>query len=385
MAVNLTIRRDSNGKLYVRPFLGMNPVTGKKVEPCHYLKAETEADAEREAAEWYANIMGNPLLVDALRDYTKALTDARKPANTIKTYETYCRYLEPLVARIRVRDLTVRNLTDVYLTLLREGGKGGTALSNNTVLGVHWFLRGAYKWFGEQGIVTVNPTLNATKPTRDVAEAEPLDDIALMKLRPEIERILNDPSTDEEFAWLRNVVFGARMALYTGVRCGEACGLWRSDAKTQGSYLHIGGTVVEVHGKPTYQPKPKGKRSRNVALMPEDLKAIRRHIIWQEGLFTARGNEVPLLSCDGTYMRPSKVAETFKEFAAKTGLPKGVHFHALRHTHATWLLTSGVDVKTVAERLGHASPSTTLAIYAHVLPGRDQAAAQAFSDALEGL
>ena len=385
MAVNLTIRRDSSGRLYVRPYVGTNPVTGRKVEPCHYLKAETEAEAEREAAEWYANIMGNPLLVDALRDYTKALADARKPANTIKTYKTYRRYLEPLVARIRVRDLTVRNLTDVYLTLLREGGKDGAPLSNNTVLGVHWFLRGAYKWFGEQGMVTVNPTLNVTKPSRDVAEVEPLDDVSLMKLLPEIDKVLADPSTDEEFAWLRNVVFGARMALYTGVRCGEACGLWRSDAKTRGSYLHIGGTVVEVRGRPVYQPKPKGKRSRNVALMPDDLKAIRRHMLWQEGLFSARKNEVPLLSCDGGYMRPSKVAETFRAFAAKAGLPKGVHFHSLRHTHATLLLTSGTDVKTAAERLGHASASTTLAFYAHVLPGRDQAAAQAFADTMKGL
>ena len=385
MAVNLTIRRDSSGRLYVRPYVGTNPVTGRKVEPCHYLKAETEAEAEREAAEWYANIMGNPLLVDALRDYTKALADARKPANTIKTYKTYRRYLEPLVARIRVRDLTVRNLTDVYLTLLREGGKDGAPLSNNPVLGVHWFLRGAYKWFGEQGMVTVNPTLNVTKPSRDVAEVEPLDDVSLMKLLPEIDKVLADPSTDEEFAWLRNVVFGARMALYTGVRCGEACGLWRSDAKTQGSYLHIGGTVVEVRGRPVYQPKPKGKRSRNVALMPDDLKAIRRHMLWQEGLFSVRRNEVPLLSCDGGYMRPSKVAETFRAFAAKAGLPDGVHFHTLRHTHATLLLTSGTDVKTAAERLGHASASTTLAFYAHVLPGRDQAAAQAFADTLKGL
>lgn len=385
MKVDLTIRQHADGSLYIRPYLGTNPVTGKDVRPYHRLAATTMAEAEREAAEWYASIMGNPLLVDALRDYVRALADARKPANTIKTYQTYCAYLEPLVARIRVRDLTVRNLTDIYLTLLKEGGRGGAVLSNNTVLGVHWFLRGAYKWFGEQGMVTVNPTLNATKPNREVLEAEPLDDISLLKLRPEMDKVLSDNSTDHEHVFLRNVIFGARMALYTGVRCGEACGLWRQDAKTQGSYLHVGGTVVETNGRPTYQAKPKGKRSRNVALMPEDLKAIRRHIFWQDSVFAARGNEVPLLSCDGTYMRPSKVASAFAAFAADIGLPKGCHFHTMRHTHATWMLTQGVDVKTVAERLGHASPSTTLAIYAHVLPGRDQAAAQAFSDALDSL
>lgn len=384
MEPNLTIRKDTKGRLYVRPFLGYDPC-GKKIEPSHFLKADTLAEAEREAADWYASILGNPLLSDALKDYTDALEDARKPANTLKTYKTYRGYLEPHVARIRVRDLTVRKLTNVYRALLNGGGRGGLPLSNNTVLGVHWFLRGAYKWFGEQGMVTVNPTLMATKPTRESQEAKPLDDISLMKLIKLLDEIMASDATDDESVLRRNVAFAARMALYTGVRCGEACGLWRSDANTQSSYLHIAGTVVETNGKPSYQPKPKGKRARNVALLPEDLKAIRRHILWQESLFVARGTEVPLVSLDGTYMRPSKVAATFAAMASEAGLPKGTHFHTLRHTHATWLLSGGVDVKTVAERLGHASPSTTLSIYAHVLPGRDQGAALVFKNALDAL
>lgn len=384
MQPNLTIRKDGKGRLYVRPFLGYD-ADGKKIEPSHFLKADTLAEAEREAADWYASILGNPLLPDALKDYTDALEDARKPANTIKTYKTYRGYLEPHVARIRVRDLTVRRLTNVYRALLNGGGRGGVPLSNNTVLGIHWFLRGAYKWFGEQGMVTVNPTLMATKPSRESQEAKPLDDISLMKLLKLLGEIMASDAADEESVLRRNVAFAARMALYTGVRCGEVCGLWRSDAHTQSSYLHVAGTVVETDGKPSYQPKPKGKRARNVALLPNDLKTIRRHILWQESLFNTRGTEVPLVSLDGTYMRPSKVAATFAAMASEAGLPKGTHFHTLRHTHATWLLSSGVDVKTVAERLGHASPSTTLAIYAHVLPGRDQGAAQVFASALDAL
>lgn len=385
MTPNLTIKRDARGRLYVRPYLGVHPITGKKVEPCHYLKATTMADAEREAAEWYANVMGNPLLVDALKDYVDALRDARKPANTIKTYRTYCSYLKPLVGRVRVRDLTVRTLTGVYRKLLNEGGRMGDPLSNNTVLGVHWFLRGAYKWFAAQGIVTVNPTIMATKPARESMEVRPLDDVSLMKLRRMLDEALGDDSTDDESAVRRNVAFAARMALYTGVRCGEACGIWRSDVHSRGSFLHVAGTVVETDGRPDYQPKPKGKKSRNVALLPDDLKVVRRHILWQEGLFTPEGADVPLVSLDGSYMRPSRVAATFATMASAAGLPKGTHFHTLRHTHATWLLSEGVDVKTVAERLGHANPSTTLSIYAHAMEGRDQVAARAFADALDGL
>jgi integrase len=45
------------------------------------------------------------------------------------------------------------------------------------------------------------------------------------------------------------------------------------------------------------------------------------------------------------------------------GLPD-LNFHDLKHTAGTALLEEGVNVKTAQERLGHASPRTTLAIYA---------------------
>jgi integrase len=49
--------------------------------------------------------------------------------------------------------------------------------------------------------------------------------------------------------------------------------------------------------------------------------------------------------------------------------------HDLRHLHATTLLLAGVPVHVVAARLGHADPSVTLRVYAHVI--RDQVAAAA--------
>jgi integrase len=53
-------------------------------------------------------------------------------------------------------------------------------------------------------------------------------------------------------------------------------------------------------------------------------------------------------------------------------------FHALRHTHATILLSAGVHPKVVQERLGHAKISTTLDTYSHLVPGMQQAAINVF-------
>ena len=48
------------------------------------------------------------------------------------------------------------------------------------------------------------------------------------------------------------------------------------------------------------------------------------------------------------------------------------------------LLKAGVPVKVVSERLGHASPMITLTVYAHVMPGMGQKAAETFAGLLDG-
>ena len=84
---------------------------------------------------------------------------------------------------------------------------------------------------------------------------------------------------------------------------------------------------------------------------------------------------------EGNFMRPTTVSRGFTAICKRIGLPETVTFHVLRHTHATWCLANGVDIKTLSERLGHKDPATTMRIYSHVMPGRDAAAADTFERA----
>jgi integrase len=61
-------------------------------------------------------------------------------------------------------------------------------------------------------------------------------------------------------------------------------------------------------------------------------------------------------------------------------LPK-VSFHALRHTHASQLIASGMDVLSISRRIGHASPSITLNVYGHLFNTTDDRAAAVFEAA----
>ena len=64
-------------------------------------------------------------------------------------------------------------------------------------------------------------------------------------------------------------------------------------------------------------------------------------------------------------------------------MPKECTFHSLRHTHATWCLENGVNLKQLAARLGHRDEATTLRLYAHLMPGGDEQAAEAFEEFAE--
>ncbi|WP_306858847.1 tyrosine-type recombinase/integrase [Arthrobacter bambusae] len=58
------------------------------------------------------------------------------------------------------------------------------------------------------------------------------------------------------------------------------------------------------------------------------------------------------------------------EAAQARGLKKAPRIHALRHTHASWLIQEGVSLFTVSRRLGHASTRTTEQVYGHLMPRR---------------
>ena len=60
--------------------------------------------------------------------------------------------------------------------------------------------------------------------------------------------------------------------------------------------------------------------------------------------------------------------------AGVEGLPEGFRFHDLRHYFASLLIGAGLDIKTVQTRLRHASATTTLNVYGHMFPDKDESA-----------
>jgi len=83
-------------------------------------------------------------------------------------------------------------------------------------------------------------------------------------------------------------------------------------------------------------------------------------------------------------MNPDTITDWFCKFIKANKLPH-VTFHGLRHTNVSLLIADGVDVRTIASRLGHANPSTTLNLYSHMLRKSDQIAADSLEKRILGI
>ena len=86
---------------------------------------------------------------------------------------------------------------------------------------------------------------------------------------------------------------------------------------------------------------------------------------------------------NGTALHPNVVTHVFVRLAAEAGLPR-IRLHDIRHSAVTAMLRSGVSVKAVSERVGHASTSFTQDVYATVLPDMQREAADRMAAALDG-
>ena len=103
----------------------------------------------------------------------------------------------------------------------------------------------------------------------------------------------------------------------------------------------------------------KGKKDRIVPLSTVILEQLRSYYIaYRPKVYLFEGQ------AGGQYSERS-IQLVFVQARTKAGIKKNSSLHTLRHSYATHLLESGVNLRYIQELLGHSSPKTTQ-IYTHV-------------------
>ncbi|MDY2904915.1 MAG: site-specific integrase [Caecibacter massiliensis] len=185
----------------------------------------------------------------------------------------------------------------------------------------------------------------------------------------------------------REAYVAVLLAARTGMRRGEVFGLDWSTVHLDQNLLIVRYTLLADRRRTS--PKTKSSQ-RNILLDDDTIGILHRWKVYQaeyaahySGIYhnsqhlvftTARGTPV---SMDNFRQRH------WNAMCKAAGIP-GFSFHGLRHTHATLLLKAGVNVKVVAERLGHADVAITMRTYAHVLPTMQASAVEAINRISKG-
>ena len=176
------------------------------------------------------------------------------------------------------------------------------------------------------------------------------------------------------------------LTIFTGLRRGEVLGLEWQDIDFKNSSLTVRQASQYVSAIGIYTKDPKTETSNRMISIPDSiiklLKEYKRKQLEARLRLGDKWIETNRLfvQWNGSPMHPDTIAKWFRQFLEDKNLPH-ITFHGLRHTHATLLISQGLDVRTVSNRLGHAQTSTTLNIYAHAFAKMDREA----SDKLDNL
>lgn len=300
-----------------------------------------------------------------------------------KTAERYGELIENQISPFPISTKLLQRLKPIDIeewhTALRVGGRknGAGGVSARTIGHAHRILSKALKEAVKFDLTVRNAA------GRDGQRAPKVD-------AQEVEIVPADKIGDVVSKLRGKAIFPkVILALFGGMRRGEIVALRWRNVDLAGKLIAVRESIEETkqHG-PRFKATKTRSGLRDVTLpdiVVETLNTHRRQQLEERmamGLGKADADALVFPSHDGGPQYPRNLSGEWKEACTLIGLDPPVTFHALRHTHASQLIDAGIDVVKISKRLGHANPTITLQVYAHLFRKRDDVSAEAINAAL---
>jgi integrase len=268
----------------------------------------------------------------------------RVRVNTLTTYGNAIRkHIVPRIGKARFATLEPSNVT-AWLSEMAADKKVGPRAAQQAFM----VLKRAYNYAVELELLDRHPFPSVKSPTAPKREQRILNAAQLQKL-------LNEAVSTPWYALLY-------LTVATSLREGELLGLRWSDLNFEDQYLRVNVAAVQTpKGLELAEPKTKASR-RRVDLPEEAVAMLQEHKEQQNG-----PNPLGLVFPGGKgqiYDR-ANVKRALYRLLDNASLPRAT-FHSLRHAGNTLLAESGVSLKVLQARLGHATSKVTLDVYSHV-------------------
>ena len=251
-------------------------------------------------------------------------------------------------------------------------------LSSKTILHHHRLISSIMTTAVQWQLIFDNPCNRVKPPKVEAKEPRYLDEVQTAKM---FELLENEP-----------IIYKTAITLlvYTGMRRGELCGLKISDVDFKNKIINIERTNIYMPKRGITEDTTKTTGSKRVIKVSDiALKVLKENIAWQCEQRLLLGDKwintgYIFTSWNGKPIHPDTLSGWFRDFVRENNLPD-ICLHSLRHTNASLLIASGVNLTTVAGRLGHANTNTTTKIYAHAIKSADEMAADTLQNILNPL
>ena len=214
------------------------------------------------------------------------------------------------------------------------------------------------------GMIESNPMLYVIKPKKQTTIS---DKHGNYYNRDELKKFL-DVAKDTDLK--KYTLF--RLLAYSGIRVGECLALTWHDLNYKNNTIAINKTLARTNNGFKIQI-PKTKSSiRKISLDVETIQVLKKWQLEQRkqllrlGINALDNQQLIFNSNKNGFIFNSVIVYDIKLIAKKAGLYP-ITSHGFRHTHATLLFASGLDIKQVQARLGHSNVQTTLNIYTHAI------------------
>jgi len=299
---------------------------------------------------------------DLAEEYFKVYAPNKLKPRTAYDYEKLVNFrLLDYFGNKKLRDITPGMLSEYFCNMTIKKKGEVLPMAPATVRKTYTTMQSIFTFAVSQQYIKETPCKGVVLPGKDVTRDEKRKSLTEEEL-PEFIALFKDYST-------LNVI--VKTLLFTGMRSGEALGLQWEDIDFERRLIRIRHNLTDIGGT-HFLTTPKTKSSKRTIFMNETLfNLLKEHRAKQHEIIFALGKEfahpeMVFTSDLGNYKDRSALNTSFRRFLKGTDF-EFMTLHCLRHSNATLLLNSGVDIKVVSEHLGHSDVGTTANIYTDVL------------------
>lgn len=349
------IKKANNGTYYFRANLGYDPITGKQIQ-----KYRSGFKTKKEAKEEYSRLFLTS--VDELTDQKSKVTFQQFIEETYlpwyktqvkeSTYINRCSTIKnhfKYFYKMATDEIEPINVQNWQLKMAKE-------FSPNYIRIVQGMLSIAFDRAIVLGLAKKNPSrmignIKSKKTKVDFWTLEEFEKVISLLYKGD---------------YYEHYLFMSFWLLFmTGMRIGEAAALQWSDIDFETGMLSITKTLYYKTMTDYKFVEPKTQAS--IRTLYIDADTINELKAWKEVQQKILPKCKLILSYNGTPTSKTTLPRALEKLAKLAGVHR-IKIHALRHSHASLLISMGENPLLIKERLGHEKIQTTLGTYGHLYP-----------------